>query len=183
MPTCRSPYVLALGALLVLAAGCATSFSPRSVRAEVARQTGVEPQRAFELELGHATLALTRQLVAPGRDGALPLAGLDRLELAVYTLPAGARPVDFTRIPVHGWEPTVRAATATGSTVVLVRGSGERLGDVVLMAAGADNAIYVRLRGDLARRLPEALGAAVSSGGVGGLQRQLTALGGGAAGQ
>lgn len=176
------PWILALGALLAVA-GCATSFSPAKVRAEVARQTGAEPARAFELQLGRATLALTRQLVGPGHDGELPLAGLDRLELAVYTLPAGSGPVDFTAMPVYGWDPAVRAATAKGSTVVLVRGSGDRLADVVLMAASSGSAIYARLRGTLSRHLPEALGAAVSSGGVAGVQHQLGALGGGAAEQ
>ncbi len=171
--------VAALGA-----AGCATHFSAQAVRAEIVRQTGEDPQKAFELNLGRVTMALARQVLAgsaPPTDGSLPLSGLTSFELAVYGLPpaaiSGARPLDFTAMPVRGWEPTVRFMDRGRSGVVLVRASGDHVGDVVLLTAGEKSALYARLRGTLSRELPAALGEAVRSGGTEAVQRQLQSLG------
>jgi hypothetical protein len=78
---------------------------------------------------------------------------------------------------VTGWEPTVRKRDASSSAVVLVRGSeGDTVGDVVLVAGGERQAIYARLSGTLSRKLPEALGEAISSGGTDGVKRELMSL-------
>ena len=160
----------------LLAPGCATTFSPEVIRSEIARQTGSDPQRAFEVSLGRVTLALARQAVGPSADGSLPLEGLVRFELAVYDVPPAARDLDFTRMAVRGWEPTVRARTPSGSTLVLVRSAGSSLGDVVLVAADADRALYARLAGRLSNDLPAALGRAVSERGTDGVRRELMSL-------
>lgn len=170
---------LALLAALVsglFAPGCATTFSPEAIRSEITRQTGSDPQRAFEVSLGRVTLALTRQAVGPAADGSLPLAGLTRFELAVYDVPSAGRELDFTRMAVHGWEPTVRARTPSGSTLVLVRAAGSALGDVVLVTADADRALYARLAGRLSNDLPAALGRAVTERGTDGVRRELMSL-------
>ena len=167
---------LAVFAILVsglLAPGCATTFSPAAIRSEISRQTGSDPQRAFEVSLGRVTLALARQAVGPAADGSLPLGGLARFELAVYDVPPAGRDLDFTRMAVRGWEPTVRARTPSGSTLVLVRSAGEALGDVVLVTADAERAVYARLAGRLSRDLPAALGRAVSERGADGIRREL----------
>jgi hypothetical protein len=168
--------MLALVTLVSLGLGCATTFSPEVIRAEIARQTGADPARAFELNLGPATLALTRQIVGPRADGSLPLAGLRRFELALYDVPATGATLDFTRMAVRGWEPTVRAATAAGSTLVLVRSAGDDIADLVLVAADGDKALYTRLAGRLSPELPEALGRAVASDGTIALSRELISL-------
>ena len=166
--------------LVVLAAavasGCATSFSPEAIRAEINRQTGADPPSVFELNLGRVTMALARQVIGPGADGSLPLAGLTRFELAVYGVPATGQSLDFTRMVVRGWEPTVRAKTEKGSTLVLVRQSGEAIGDLVLVAADAEQALYARLAGTLSRELPEALGQAVAKGGTNAIKQELMSL-------
>ena len=170
---------LALLAALVsglFAPGCATTFSPEAIRSEITRQTGSDPQRAFEVSLGRVTLALTRQAVGPAADGSLPLAGLTRFELAVYDVPPAGRELDFTRMAVHGWEPTVRARTPSGSTLVLVRAAGSALGDVVLVTADADRALYARLADRLSNDLPAALGRAVTERGTDGVRRELMSL-------
>jgi hypothetical protein len=171
--------VAALGA-----AGCATNFSAQAVRAEIVRQTGEDPQKAFELNLGRVTMALARQVLAgadSAPDGSLPLSGLTSFELAVYGLPpaalSGARPLDFTAMAVRGWEPTVRFMDKGRSGVVLVRASGDRIGDLVLLAASDKSALYAHLRGTLSRELPAALGEAVKSGGTDAVQRELQSLG------
>ena len=162
--------------LAVLELACATTFSPEVIRTEIARQTGADPPTAFELNLGRVTLALARTVIGPSADGTLPLAGLARFELAVYGVPATGQRLDFTRMAVRGWEPTVRAKTENGSTLVLVRQSGESIGDLVLVAADADQALYARLAGSLSRELPEALGQAVAKGGTNAVKQELMSL-------
>jgi hypothetical protein len=173
----------AFAAVALLAASCATQFSAQAVRSEIARQTGADPRSVFEVNLGRVTMALARQLLAgEARDGALPLAGLERFELAVYGLPAsvmdGSRRLDLTAMAVRGWEPTLRVAKEGRSGVVLVRASGEAIGDLVLLAAGEKNALYARLRGTLSPELPAALGEALESGGTEAVQRELQSLAG-----
>lgn len=171
----RLALVAALAPVLVGLA-CATSFSPQVIRSEIARQTGADPPRAFELNLGRVTMALAREVLGPKADGSLPLAGLSRFELAVYGLPAAGHDLDFTRMAVRGWEPTVRSKTPTGSTLVLVRASGDSIADLVLVAADADQVLYARLAGRLSRELPQALGEAVASRGADGVRQELMSL-------
>jgi hypothetical protein len=172
--------VTLLGA--AVAGGCATQFSAQSVRAEIVRQTGEDPQKAFEINLGPVTMALARQVLAGSTrsDGTLPLAGLTSFELAVYGAPAaaqsGARPLDFSAMPVRGWEPTLRMRDGLRSGMVLVRADGEHIGDLVMLAGGDKNVIFARLRGTLSRDLPAAIGEAVKSGSTEVVQRELQSL-------
>ena len=168
---------LTLTGLLAIAA-CATSFSPATIRNEIARQSGQDPQRVFEFTLGPTTMSLARAVLGgAAKDGAgLPLAGLDALELAVYDAPAGAG-VDFTRMPITGWEPVVKTRDGARSALVLVRGEqGDTIGDLVLVAGGDRQVLYARLRGTLSRRLPEALAEAVRTGGTEGVKDELMSL-------
>jgi hypothetical protein len=166
--------------LLLLAGGCATSFSAPSVRSEIVRQTGADPQKMLELNVGRMTMSLARR-VAGVSGGNLPLSGLTRFELAVYDLPAsvvsGAATLDFTTMPVRGWEPTVRYRDGAKSGMVLVRGSGDSIGDVVLLFADERDATFVRLRGTLPKELPAALGEAVRTGRTEDVEAELRELG------
>ena len=155
---------------------CATAFSPQVIRSEITRQTGTDPSSVFELNLGRMTLSLARTVVGAVSDGPLPLAGLARFELAVYGLPATGGQLDFTRMEVRGWEATVRASNENGSTLVLVRQSGDAIGDLVLVAADREQALYARLAGSLSRELPAALGDVVSNRGTEGVRLQLMSL-------
>jgi len=87
--------------------GCATSFSPDRIRQEIAVQTGADPQSILEFTLGPTTLALARTLFVSEpteRTGdEQSLAGLRKLEFAVYDLPPGrAQALDFTRMKITG---------------------------------------------------------------------------------
>jgi hypothetical protein len=172
----RTVTAVTLALVGALGLGCATSFSPDVIRGEIVRQTGSDPPRVFELNLGLVTMALARQVIGPGADGSLPLAGLTRFELAVYDVPATGQRLDFTLMPVRGWEPTVRAKGPKGSTLVLVRQSGDAIGDLVLVAADERQALYARLAGRLSRELPQALGEAVAESGTEGVKRELMSL-------
>lgn len=164
-----------LGAVLSLAlAGCATSFTPERVRNEIAAQTGADPKYVFEIQLGRMTMSMIR--TALGGGNSLPLAGLTGFDLAFYDVPSpGAQgvPLDFTRMPVRGWEPVIRTRQPGRSVVVLVREGRAALDDLVLLGATESNAIYARLRGTLSPELPRALGDAFQSRGPDGLRDEL----------
>ena len=70
----------------------------------------------------------------------------------------------------------VRAKTASGSTLILVRSSGDSIGDLVLVAADARQAIYARLAGKLSQELPQALSHAVTERGTEGVKQELMSL-------
>src|SRR5262245_61264241 len=79
--------------------GCATSFSPALVRQEIAAQTGQDPQRVFEMQLGRVAMRMIRSALGAGAS-TLPLAGLTGFDLAFYDVPSpGAQgaPLDFTK--------------------------------------------------------------------------------------
>ena len=166
--------VIVLGLTL---AGCATSFSPESVRSEITAQTGANPQYVFEIQLGRVTMLMVQTALAGGRSGsALPLAGLTGFDLAFYEVPApspqGAS-LDFTKMAIRGWEPVVRTRQPGRSALVLVREGGGTIDDLVLLGAGGSSAIYARLRGTLRPELPRALGDAFQSRGPEGLRDEL----------
>jgi len=156
-------------------AGCATSFSPQRVRSEIAAQTGADPQYVFEIQLGRVTMR-TIQTALAGGASSLPLAGLTGFDLAFYDVPVptpqGAA-LDFTRMAIRGWEPVVRARQPGRSALVLVRGGGATVDDLVLLGTAGSSAIYARLRGTLSPELPRALGDAFQSRGPEGLRDEL----------
>jgi hypothetical protein len=167
---------------LVITTGCATQFTAESVRAEIVRQTGAEPQKAIEVYLGPVTMALARQvLVGPGSsDETLPLAGLSGFQLAVYGVPAavasGARPLDFSVMKVRGWEPTLKMRDGLRSGLVLTRASKQHIGDLVMLTGNDREVIFARLRGTLSRELPIKIGEAVKSGTSEAVRRELQKL-------
>lgn len=182
----RTALLVAVCAAIALP-GCATRFSPDTIRDEIVRQRGGEdPLGVFELNLGRFTTMLLRSAIA-GDGGEVPFAGVRELQLAVFESPGDGGPaLDATRIPVRGWEPVVRAVDGRRSGLVLVRqgtiprwsGRGVRssIGDLVIVASGPERVVYARLRGGLDPELPTALGELLRTGGPDELRRVLTEL-------
>jgi hypothetical protein len=166
--------VIAVASLL---AGCATPFSPALIRGEIARQTGQDPQGVFEMSLGRPTMALAKSVLgASTGGGSLPLAGVAAFEMASYEIPAGAVGIDFTRMPIRGWEPFLKFREGSKSALVLIRPEGETVGDLVLVAGEAGRVLYARIQGRLSRELPEALGRTVRSDGPEAVRRELLSI-------
>ena len=116
------------------------------------------------------------QTALAGGGSALPLAGLTGFDLALYEVPlprGQGAPLDFTRMPIRGWDPVVRTRGPGRSAVVLVREGRATIDDLVLLGAGESAAIYARLRGTLSPDLPRALGSAFESRGPEGLRDEL----------
>jgi len=171
---------IARAATLVLlactAAACATHFSPATIRDEIARQRGGDPLSVFELDLGRFTTLLLKNVLAT-EGGTIPFAGIQQLQLAVYEAPSDAGPaMDVTRIQVRGWEQVLRVHDQTRSAMVLIRPSGETVGDLVVVGAGSRKVVYGRLRGRLSPDLPKALGDVAREGGPDEVRRVLTEL-------
>ncbi len=174
----RKHVSLRVAAVLLasLAVSCATNFSPEMMRTEIQAQRGMDPLKAFELDLGRFTTLIIKTALA-GEDGELPFAGLTSLQVAVYELPAESGPaLDVTRIAVTGWERVIRAHDEQRSGMVLIRPKGEAVGDLVVVGAGPEKVIYARLRGTLRKELPAALGDVLREGGPDEVQRVLSQL-------
>ena len=166
----RRFWMLLSAAAMLLTVGCATSFSAPGVRAEIARQTGAAPREAFEVYAGPVTMALARHIMGtPAANDSSPSGSrVTSFEIAVYELAPKAGPdarvLDFTLIPVRGWEPSLRFR------------DGDRLGDGPRenvrqlrrrprrFPSDSDGAIYARLTGTLSKELAGALGKAIQSG-------------------
>lgn len=159
---------IACGLIIVavlLTSGCATRFSPGTIRDEIERQRGQDPLSVFELNLGRfSTLLLKKALATDAGD--LPLAGLDRIQLAVFEVTEEDRPaMDVTQIGVRGWEPVLRLHDPDRSAMLLIRGDDESIGDLVVVGAGRRRVVYGRLSGTLSADLPVAVGDALREGG------------------
>jgi hypothetical protein len=171
---------IAVWVAILLLAGCATRFSPGKIRDELARQSGRDPLTSFELNIGRFTTFLIKSALDVEDDDELPLSGLDQLQLAVYESPAESGPaMDVTQIPVRGWEPLVRFHDRQRSGLVLIRGSGDGVGDLVVVGAGRKIVLYARLRGTLNEKLPKALGKALRDSGPEAVRDTLIELGSG----
>ena len=165
-------------ALALFASACATNFTPELVRGEITRQRGVDPLRAFELDLGRFTTLLIKTALAGQDDGELPFAGLTSLQLAVYEAPAASGPaIDVTRIAVTGWEQVLRITDEKRSGMVLIQPKSDAVGDLVVLGAGPRKVLYARLTGRLDPKLPRALGDVLREGGPEEMQRVLSRLG------
>ncbi len=163
---------LLLLALLTPLLACYTRFSPERVRAEIVRQTGQEPQTSFEFSLGGATMKLAKTVVSKATGEPMNFGGLTRIELAVFDVPQG-KALDFTRMPVHGWDTLIKTRDQNRSLTIFVRTNGETLGDLVIIADGERQVLYGRLKGRLDRNLPSALERALRATGLQGLKEHL----------
>ena len=179
----RTRIFMFLTAVLVLSfVGCATNFSAPGVRAEIARQTGAEPREVFEVYVGPVTMALVRHAVGTptATQGSMPGSRVTSFELGVYELAAkgtaAVGPLDLTRMPVRGWEPSLRYRTGNRSGMLLVRTSGDSVADLVVLASDEDGVTYGRLRGELSKNLPAALGKVMQDGGTDAIRGELESL-------
>ncbi len=170
--------IATLVTLALLAPGCATRFSPELIRNEIVQQRGAPPLGVLELNLGRFTTLLVRSaLTQDTTDGAIPFAGLQQLQLAVYETPASTGPaIDITQIPVRGWEPVVRLHNDQHSGIVLIRPEHDAIGDLVVVAASRQGVVYARLIGRFSRELPSVLGEVLKQQGPEGIRNLLTEL-------
>jgi len=162
-------YRIFLAAILLGAAGCHTQFSPEWGRREIERQTGAKPEDSFELKLQGATMKLAKVAASRAAGEPVHFGGLSRIHLAVYELPPG-RSLDLDSMRVRGWNKVIRAQEGRFSLLVLVRTSGETLGDLVVFARGEDQLLYGRQKGRLDPDLPSTLQRVLGASGLQGLK-------------
>ena len=173
----RSIVAAVIAILLLGLTGCATAFGPKVVRDEIALQTGEDPGGVFALPIGRRTMMRVRT-ADPGapHGGTLPLAGAAEFQLAVYDVRVGSGEVDFARMPIRGWTQAVKFREGPNSALVLVRAQGRFLGDLVLLAGGANQVFYARIKGQLSKDLPEALNRTLRKEGPQAVQKEFMAI-------
>lgn len=162
-------YWIFLAAMLLGTAGCHTQFSPDWSRHEIERQTGAKPEDSFEFKLEGATMKLAKVAVSKASGEPVHFGGLSRIHLAVYELPPGGY-LDFDSMRVRGWNKVIQAQEGRFSLLVLVRTSGETLGDLVVFARGEDQLLYGRQKGRLDGNLPSTLQRVLRATGLQGLK-------------
>ena len=168
--------ILAVAILAGMAMACATRFSSDTIRREITTQRGQDPLSVFEFDLGKFTTLLLKKAMTT-EDGMAPFAGVRELQVAVFEAPSNEGPaIDVTRIRVRGWEQVLRMHDPKRSAMVLVRPSGETVGDLVIVGAGPRKVVYGRLRGSLDPNLPRVLGDVAREGGPDEVRRMLVEL-------
>jgi len=167
MPELRSPVALAL-LLAASALACAARLDAATIRAELVRQTGRPPLKEFEWNLG-LTARLAMRALGTRPEQVLRIEGLSGLEVALYDAdpsgPAQDGPLDLSALDRRGWETVVRYRDPHSSALVVVRPSGERIRELVLVGAGRNQVVFARLEGRLDPGLPAELERAVRSEG------------------
>ena len=174
----RSTFVRTLVVVLIagMTVACATRFSSDKIRREITTQRGQDPLSVFEFDLGKFTTLLLKKVMTT-EDGKIPFSGVRELQVAVFEAPSDDGPViDVTRIRVRGWEQVLRMHDPNRSAMVLIRPSGEMVGDLVIVGAGPRKVVYGRLRGSLDPNLPKALGDVAREGGPDEVRRMLIGL-------
>lgn len=161
-----------VAAVLLLTSGCYTPFSPQWARHEIERQTGAPPRDSFEFQLDGATMSLAKLAASrAGGEGGY-LAGLTRIDLAVFELPSGG-PLDLGRMPQKGWDKILQAREGPFNLLVLARTGGRSLRDLAVFAQGENQLLYGRQKGSLAPDLPSTLQSVLQTAGLAGLKEHL----------
>ncbi|HPY49500.1 MAG TPA: hypothetical protein PLO68_06550, partial [Sedimentisphaerales bacterium] len=109
--------------------------------------------------------------VVRGGEGGY-LAGLTRIDLAVFELPSGS-PLDLGRMPQKGWDKVLQAREGPFNLLVLVRTGGRSLRDLAVFAQGENQLLYGRQKGSLAPDLPSTLQSVLRTTGLAGLKEHL----------
>ena len=166
---CRIVRGAALVALLAAATlACAARLDAATIRDELVRQTGRPPVKEFEWNLG-LTARLAMRALGTKPEDVLRIEGLTGLEVALYDAdPAGlaeGAPLDLSALDRRGWETVVRYRDPRSSALVVVRPSGERIRELVLVGAGRNQVVFAKLEGRLDPGLPAELEKAVRTEG------------------
>ncbi len=158
--------------ILILFAGCYAPFSPERGRLEIEKQIGAKLTDSFEFKLDRTTMKLVKSAASKIADEDVTFFGIERIDLAVYELPAGKR-VDFRKIERRGWDTLLDKKSKTVDLMILVRRGGKNLSDMVVMAQGNQKVLYGRLKGKISSNIKDALEKTAEEKGIEGLQKKL----------
>lgn len=158
MKTSRILLVPAVAALLLSGAACFAYRGPREVRQALDAQLGVELDREFGFKVGFLGTKLALGVARLASEEPVPLSGLRRIELAVYSIPGpGNSGRHLSDLKLKGWESVIRVRDAGGEAVVLVRQERDSIRGLLLVVQdhGEDDGqvMVARLSGSLERLL------------------------------
>ncbi len=150
---------------LTLALGLATCVScivfngPGDLRRDLTRSTGVELDREMGVTLGRFGLGVVR-LVTEDED--LPLEGVHKIEVGVYDIVRAPEEQKTLNFELPGYQKIARAHDGEDDVWVLVRLDRDRIQRLVLIVAGPDEWVLVRIRGDLDRVVEQVMELALA---------------------
>ncbi|MCX7830179.1 MAG: DUF4252 domain-containing protein [Acidobacteria bacterium] len=168
----KSSHIV-LSVLILLLLNCYAPFSPERGRLEIERQTGAKLEDSFEFKLDGATMKLLKAVASNASDEDIDFWGVDRIDLAVYSLPSNKR-IDFKKIGRRGWDTLVEKKSKNGDLMVLVRTNGKNLADMVVMAQGEEKVLYGRLKGKFSPEISGNIQETFNEKGIEGLKDKLT---------
>jgi len=143
-----------LGLAVLSSASCISFHGPNGIRRELVETTGARLDQESGLSVGRMGLALARCFTD---DDEVPLAGVRRVEMGVYSVESGhaGHLPDPPRLA--GWETVVELHEDDDDTFVLVQQDERRIRGMLVIVAEHDEWTVVRLRGRLDHLLEDAM--------------------------
>ncbi len=146
--------VLALLLVLAGAAGCASLPGPDAVSARVGRLRGTAYEPESSWQVGRHTFALLKRMSGAGSGSPADeatLAGIDEIRVGTYRAkgaPRGSSPLRLEDF--RGYDPLAARQSRAGDGVLLLsRGPGKRIDEVLLIVDGRETLSVVQVRGKL----------------------------------
>jgi hypothetical protein len=141
---------VALLALATLGAGCASLDSPDAVSAHVARLRGTKYQPEGSWQVGRHAFGFFRAVSGGAEEGTV-LAGIRDVKVGTYRATAPARDAHPLRVEdFRGYEAVAARQSKAGDAVMLLsRGKGDEVEELLLVVDGAEKLSVVQVRGDL----------------------------------
>ncbi len=150
----RLRAVLPLLLVLAAPAGCATLRNPDAVSARVGRLRGTSYEQETSWQVGRQTFALLKRASGAGTGSpadAATLAGIDEIRFGTYRAKGTPRVSSPLRLEdFRGYDPLASRQSRSGDGILLLsRGPGTRVKEVLLIVDGRERLAVVQVRGEL----------------------------------
>lgn len=157
----RSIGIAAVLTLLTLVPGCIRPVGPGDLKRELSAEAGVELNKEVGVTVTRSGIWLARQIMRMTDEPLPQLKGLRRVEVGVYRVESQRRNFD----PAAGldlnrfadWSPMVRMREDGEDVAVLTREKNGSIRNMLVVVAGEDEWVLVRLSGRLDRVIESSL--------------------------
>lgn len=165
----RRPRLVAIAvAQTALLNACIIPFNgPGDVRRDIESLTGSRYDRSLGLTVGRSGIALARWAIRHAEDEEIPIEGIRKVEIGIYTLEDGTGPqVPLSPSDWPGWTPMAEVHQGDGqdASVLVLSMAGEQEGSIrriLLVVDHGDRLAIVRLSGRLEKFIEQAIAFAL----------------------
>jgi len=156
--------VLVLAATLLAGSGCVSLHGPEEWRRDLSAESGVVLDPEVSLSVNRAGVWLARVGLKMSGEQEISLKGVHHVDVGVYRVvglrkgfeaPRAIHPDQF-----RGWSPLARVREEGEQVLVLTRERSEKIRQMLVVVAEADEWVIVRVKGKLDRILEEAMAMA-----------------------